>query len=267
MTTDENGKRIFHFYNRYHTGDNILNLRFFLYIAPVIKEKNYVIYYYYDTTWPFNTLSTLQSYIDPSLVILKSLNDTHSLCIELWMGNDINGIQYLSIEKYFNEHYAKILRIMNINDSTISTSLWIDAPYLLPLYDSMEDTYKDIDILILNSATYSNQCGDMSPLNNLAMHLSKRFKIVTANTVDDTIINATHLSLQQIAAISTHAKYIISTNTATSAACLNKQTKDNVKKWFFVASTSGSIYEYYSIDNQYVNAANVDPIKNYFDAL
>lgn len=265
MSTDENGKQIFHFYNRYHIGDNIFNLRFFLYIAPILKEKNYIIHYYYDNTWQFNTLSTLQSYIDSSIVILKSLNDKPSSSVELWMGNDINGIGHWHFEQYFNEHYNKILRIMNINEPSISTSLWIDAPYLLPLYDSIEDKYKDIDILILNSATYSGQCGDISPLNNLAVHLNKRFKIVTANTVDDKIIDASHLSLQQIGSISTHAKYIISTNTATSAACLNQQTKTNVKKWFFV--TSGPRYEYYSIDNQYVHVSNLDPIKTYFDSL
>jgi hypothetical protein len=181
------------------------------------------------------------------------------------MGNNINGIDHLSFERYFNEHYNKILQIMNINEPSISTSLWIDAPYLLPIYNSLEDKYKDIDILILNSATYSGQCNNISPLNNLATHLSKRFKIVTANTVDDTITTAAQLSLQQIGAISTHATYIVSTNTATSAACLNQQTKNNVKKWFFI--TSGLTYKYYSIDNQYVNVANLDPIKNYFDAI
>ena len=38
----------FHFHNRFHIGDNLLNLKFFLYISPILKEQNITIIYYYN---------------------------------------------------------------------------------------------------------------------------------------------------------------------------------------------------------------------------
>ena len=259
-------QRTFHFHNCFHIGDNLMNLKFFRYLSDILKARNYIIYYYYDKNYKYNKEETLQSYIVPGTVYLKPLHEKPHNSIELWMGIDMNGISHGYCEKYFHEYYKYVLRILEIDDASISTSLWIDESYLLPVYDTLDEKYKNVDILILNSVGQSGQCNDPSPLSHLAKQLSARFKVVTAEVVDDSIACVSHISLQHIAAISTHTKYIIGTASGTQVACLNKQSKESVKKWFF-ATTGGARYEFYSIDCMYSTNMDITPIKAYFDSI
>jgi len=250
---------IYHFYNIWHIGDNLLNLKYFLYLSKILKERNYQIYYYYDTNWTYNKETTLKSYLDPSIVTLKPLDERPDNSIELWQGNAIDNVTYKDSEHYFELFYKNILRILCINDSTIPTTLWLDEPFLVPIYESLDNQYKDIDILILNTAGKSGQCNDTEPLNNLAIYLRTRFNIVTIDNVRDGIKSAGHLSLQEIGAISTHAKYIISTCSGPHIPCFNKQTKEYVKKWFILSQIP---FKYYSIDCTTTTDINI--IKHYF---
>jgi hypothetical protein len=259
----------FHFHNRFHIGDNLLNLKFFLYISPILKEQNITIVYYYNKKWPYNKEETLQSYLDPDVVKIRpsyersSLNEKSRNSMELWMGNSIDDVVYTDTEIYFDLYYKKILSHLNIVNPALSTSLWIDEPFLLQVYDTLEPQYKNIDILILNTIGRSAQCDDTSDLTLLALHLSKRFTIVTADPVDG-IPSADTLTLQQIGAISTHAKYIISTCSGPQIPCFNKYAKEYVKKWFFF--TSGINFVFNSIDYLHT-VMDTRPIQKYFDAL
>lgn len=253
----------FHFHNRFHIGDNLLNLKFFLYLTPILKARNITIYYYYNTTWPYNKKETLRAYIDPGVVILRSLHEKPQNSVELWMGNSIHRVHCTNTEKYYDLFYKRIMSYLNIVNPFLSTSLWIDEPFLLRIYDTLEPQYKNIDILILNTVGHSGQCNDNKSLNNLTIYLSKRFNIVTADPIEG-ITSANTLSLQQIGAISTRAKYIISTCSGPQIPCHNKYTKDYVKKWFFI--TSGVHFRYPSID--YIHTVmNTAPIQQFFDSL
>ena len=260
MASNIENKHIFHFYNRWHIGDNLLNLKFFLYLSKILKDKNYMIYYYYDTNWVYNKETTLRSYIDPSIVVLKPLTELPHKSIELWQGHKINNINYHNSERYFELFYKKILNLLHINDATITTTLWLDEPFLAPIYNSLDKKYKDIDILILNTVGRSGQCNDTTPINNLARYLHQCFNIVTIDDLGDGIKTASDLSLQEVGAISTHAKYIISTCSGPHIPCFNKQTKEYVKKWFIVAP-----FKYYSIDC--TNTTNMKDIIAYFDSV
>jgi len=263
MSIMSNSDNIVHFYNRFHIGDNLLNLKFFMYISSALKSRGITIYYYYNQSWRFNTLETLRSYIDPSVVVLKTLDAMPTNSIELWMGNPINDVNCHTPELYYELLYKNILNYVGINDSTLTPTLWLEEPFLVNVYDALDSQYKDIDILILNTTGHSGQYNDNKSLNQLAIHLSKRFNIVTADPIEG-ITSANTLSLQQIGAISTRAKYIISTCSGPQVPCHNKYTKDYVKKWFFI--TSGVHFRYPSID--YIHTVmDTAPIQQFFDNL
>ena len=117
MTTEAPTEKIYHFYNIYHIGDNLLNLKYFLYLTPILKEKNCKIIYYYSTQWQYNKEATLRSYIDPSIVTIKPLEERPPNSIELWQGHVIDNVTYIDSERYFELYYKKILNILNINDT------------------------------------------------------------------------------------------------------------------------------------------------------
>ena len=255
--------KVIHFYNRFHVGDNLLNLKFFLYISDVLKANDIKIYYYYEPAWRFNKMSTLLSYTDTSVVTLKPLSEMPSTAIELWMDIPIHGVTNRQYEYYFELFYKRILSYIKIDSSSLATTLWLEEPFLLDVYDALQPQYKDIDILILNTLGHSGQFDNNSQLNNLAKYLSNWFTIVTVDPVNG-ITSAANLSLQQIGAISTRSKYIISTCSGPQVPCHNKYTKEYVKRWFFI--TSGVNLKYYSIEYQHT-VMDVLPIKNFFDTL
>ena len=253
--------KTFHFHNEYHLGDNLLNLKFFFYLSKILKEKNYVINYYYDTTWPFNTPTNFAPYIDSSVVTMKPLREKPHDSIELWMGRDIDGIKYRDFEKYYNAFYKQILNYFDIDDPQISTSLWIEEPFMLDVYNRLNPKYKDIDILILNERGFSWQYNNANALNNLAIRLSKKFNVVTQKFISDDIKYINTKSIQDIGAISTHAKYVVGPISGPFSSCLNKYSKDYVKKWFMV----GDKCKFYTINHVFVD--NVNDIQKFFDSL
>jgi hypothetical protein len=255
---------VFHFYNEYHIGDNIFNLKYFLYVSNILKARGDTIFYYYNTGWPYNKEEILRSYIDPSVVILKSLQLKPSDAIQLWQGKSLDGVTYFDSEAYFEKFYRKILNFLHIDDPSISTNMWLPEPFLIPVYERLDRKFKDIDILILNNVGKSGQYNNNAELNHLAVYLSAHFNIVTSEKVNESIKSADALTLQEIGAMSTHATYIISTLSGPQIPCFNAQTRDYVKKWFFI--TSGMQFKYLSID--YLHTINnTSPIKEYFDTL
>jgi len=262
MTTPDQTQ--FHFYNYCHIGDNILNLKFFLYISSILKKKHIKINYYYNTEWPYNKLDTLRAYVDPDIVTLKSMKERPSNAILLWMGNSIKGIDYFNFEHYFELFYANILKHMMIVEPSIVPSLWLEEPFLDTVYETLDSKYKDIDILILNNTGSSGQYNNNSPLLELTKHLHNRFNIVSSVYINDDIKTATNLSLIQIGAISTHTKYIISTWSSPNVPCMNNAAKTNVRHWFFVTDMK---ITFTSIKCTYANNATMNNIKDFFDAL
>ena len=251
---------VFHFYNVFHIGDNLLNLKFFLYVGNFLKERNYKIMYYYETNYIYNKKETLMQYVDPELVELKPLDEKPPESIHLWMGIDKNGVSHIEFERYFEEFYKELSKCLNIDTLPLNNSLWLEDSSLLDVYDALAPKFKDVDILILNNKGMSGQYNDTTPLNELAHYLNSKFNVVTV--CDIGIKSASTLSLKEIGAISTHSKYIIAPNSGPLIPCLNSYTKKYVKKWFFV----GNMYTWYSIDHVECGV-DVTPIREYFDSL
>jgi hypothetical protein len=272
-TTDETVKmNTFHFHNSAHIGDNLLNLKYFLSVARILKEKKCKIYYYYDTGYLYNKKEKLMQYVDPELIELNPLSERPSDSIQLWMADPKNGLMHEEFEKYFEQFYLELSKCLNIENLNVNNTLWLEEDYLLPVYEALDPQFKDIDILILNNLGMSSQYNNNKSLNQLCHHLHSKFNIVTLGEVGiknisfikniSGIKNASGLTLKQIGAMSTRAKYIITPNSGALIPCLNSYTKNYVKKWFFV----GRVYSWYTIDHVQCGT-DVTPIKEYFDSL
>lgn len=257
----------FHFYNIWHMGDNLLNIRFFSTISNILKEKNIHIHYYYDVNHPYNNKNEFLRYTDLSVVTLHPLSEKPSDSIELWMGHTFGNITHYEFEKYFSNHYTKIFNILNIKPIDPVT-LWLDEPYLIDTYNKLDVKYKNVDILIFNSIGQSGQCTDISHINNLAIHLNKYFNVVVTNYINDSIkcTMSDNLLVQDIAAISTNSKYIIATMSGTVTGAFNSITKQNIVKWFFIVGL-GKEYTFTSINNEWSLDGTTDKICSYFDTI
>jgi hypothetical protein len=233
------------FYNLYHYGDNILNLKFLFNITPILKNYNIIIKYYYNSAYIKNRDELLiykndVIHID-SIENITSDNSKNS--IHMWIGhyNNFNNISYNIFDTFFNLYYSNILNILNISDTSITTSLYQDESYLLDIYNKLDNKYHDIEILILNSVPQSGQYREYNKeeWDKMCIYLNEKYNIVVTTYVNDNIKCTMNdkLKIQDIGAISTHAKYIIGVHSGTITGCYNKYTQNNVKKWFIFEDT------------------------------
>jgi len=250
----------FHFHNPGHIGDNLLNLKYLLSVAVILKEKKYKIYYYYNTEYVYNKKETLMQYIDPELLEIKSLSEKPSNSVQLWMADPKNGVLHDEFERYFEQFYIELSKCLKIESLNVQNTLWLEEAYLLRVYELLDPKFKDIDILILNNVGMSAQYNNNEALNQLCHYLNSKFNVATL--ADIGIKNVSALTLKEIGGISTRAKYIISPNSGPLIPCFNSYAKNHVKKWFFV----GQVFSWYSIDHVQCGT-DVTPIKEYFDGL
>jgi hypothetical protein len=199
-------------------------------------EHNIRIHYYYNQHYIKNVCE-LKEYIVPGIC----LHDASAIplhAIHLWMGNKeiAPGFHYDVFDTYYENFYKYILTILRL--STIQPSLYHNDPRLLQRYHTLPDKYKDIDILILNTPPASGQFTyKKDEWDELCTYLHSKFKIVTAQPVRDDIACTMRdsMTIHDIAAISTHTKYIIAAHSGPLMACYNAHTKQFVKKWFVFA--------------------------------
>ena len=128
---------------------------------------------------------------------------------------------------YFNEVSNTLKIPIYINDFLNTDK------QLLKEYENLDDKFKNLDILIINSIPLGNQyIVDEKSWDNFILNLfNNNFKIATTKKVSN--INCTldkSLSIYQIGAISTHSKIIIAINTGPTSAIFNIFTLNYVKK-------------------------------------
>ena len=233
--------KVFHFYNRFHLGDNILNLKFFFNISDIMKLNGITIYYYYDDSYKNNKRGELERFVNKDTLNLCSIKDKPADAIELWMGNPIDGYDYLVLDTFFDAFYKKILKTIGLEGKNISTSLYQPEPYLQDIYNNLDDKYKNLDILVINAEPQSGQFQyDKESFNNMCISLHKKYNIATTSPVNDDIkcTMKDNLMLKDIGAISTHVKYILGVHSGPVTACFNSDTNNNVKKWILFVSNN-----------------------------
>jgi len=202
-----------------------------------LKKNKIRVVYYYDKEYIKNK-DELERYIDPSVVTLQSLDKNPNTAIELWMGTPIDNVSFNLYDTYYNLFYKQILKHLRLENQVIKTSLYQDEPYLLDIYEKLDPKYKDVDILIINGESQSGFFKyDREKMNKLCIRLAKTNKVATTTYVNDTIPCTMRdgLKMQDIGAISTHAKYIIAVHSGPIVACFNSYAKKSVKKWFILS--------------------------------
>jgi hypothetical protein len=253
---------IFHFYNIFHYGDHLLNLKFLYNISAILKEKGMKIHYYYDTNYIKNRVE-LDRYVDTAVVELHPLTEKPETAIEIWMGTTINGEnKYTKIDIWLPKLYKVILTHLGLQNLPIDLSLYQKEDYLLNIYEKFDPKYKDVHVLILNAPPASAQFDyDKQKLDALADRLSKKYKVVVIDPVNNITCTRTDgLTLQDIGAVSTHAKYIIGFNSGPLIPCFNIHTKNSVKKWILFDKIGTELKEVESVilpKRENVNSANI----------
>ena len=227
--------RVISFYNEHHYGDNILNLKFLYNISSSLANRK--IHYYYQDK--YNKQKELDRYVNKDIVQLLPLASKPADAIHLWMGNNIGNVISTDFERYYELLYKNILSSLSIN-APIDTSLYQPEPYLEDIYKGLNAKFHDLDVLIINSHPQSGQLKtyDKAPIDAMCIRLQGKYKIATTTPVNYAIPCTMRdgLFLQDIGAISTHAKYIIAVFSGPITACFNSSTKKNVKRWFIMTS-------------------------------
>lgn len=235
----------FSFYNWFHYGDHIWNLRLFFNNAALLKSKGIKIKYFYDYNYIKN-VDELKRYVDPDVVTLETGSPPDG-AIELWIRDDIDGVSRSDLEPFFIKYYGKIIKILGLEGHDINTSLYQKEDYLQDIYNKLDDKFKDLDILVINAAPQSAQYGnfDAERFKEACIKLSKKYKIASTSEADPSISCTMRdgLLLQDIGAISTHAKYIIAVQSGPIVPCYNEATKQNVKKIMYFDDGGTTIKE------------------------
>jgi len=100
---------IYHFYNEWHYGDNILNLKFLNNIREYLDKEDITIYYYYNENYIKN-IKELTKYIHTNRIKLDTISKKQINSINLCMDNFImlhnisyntnTGDNYITYEHY-----------------------------------------------------------------------------------------------------------------------------------------------------------------------
>jgi len=235
------------FHCDWHYGDNLLNLKFIYNLSKLLKEKGTKIRYFYDSDYIKN-VDELKRYVDPEVLTLESGSKPEG-AIELWMGHPIDNKAMLTIaagtpivpsEEYYDLFYKKMVKHMGLEGEGIDTSLFQEEPYLKDVYEKLDSKFKDLDVLIINAAPMSGQAFyDKEKFNKMCIDLASKHKVATTSPIEghDSIpcTMRDKLMLQDIGAVSTHAKHIIATHSGPLTPCFNAETKRHVKKWIIFA--------------------------------
>jgi len=257
----------FHFYNDFHIGDAIMIFRFLWSIRQLILSKDVHITFHYSE-YNQQYMRELQRYEDISFLTMKPISEKPYNAIRLWIGDDIDGVHPHNYEIYHEKYHNKIRTILGLESEVINCGLFLNEPYLDDIYSALSDKYKDIDIIVVNSLAYSGQFKrNLDELNNLARELSRTYKVVTTSKVDGIACTIDDgLALQDISAVTGHAKYVIAVQTAPLCAMYTTTARNSVKKWF-ILTTNGHHYVHRTIDYTMITDGDLAKVYAYFHSI
>lgn len=157
------------------------------------------------------------------------------------------------LNDFFVEYYSNVLG-KRINFPKIREFSYTDKD-LLKRYTNFPQKYRDNEILIINSKPRSNQYDlekNKKKFISMIRVLAKDYKVITTDKVSGIpCTRDENLSLKDIAAISTHAKYIIAINTGPLVGCLNTYALKKVKAWFIFDTIMPFIYDKFYINKSF----------------
>jgi hypothetical protein len=249
--------KILHFHGIHNLGDIVFNFIIFYNIKQYLEENNITIYFYMRN----EHIEQMNDFKPIKGMKIFDISKKPSNSIELWDCNDYifepNGkknnhskifsgfSQNLYYVKYFN------IRLKKLNIPITISNFCYEDPDLLIRYEKLDNKFKNLDILFVNSDAQSGQYNYDEKLWKYAINiLNSRYKIVTTKKIDENIISTRddNLNIKDIAAISTHVKVVIAINTGVFTGFLNKYTLNNVNKFYIFDNRT--YYNYPKFENK-----------------
>lgn len=233
----------YYFHNFYHLGDNVFNMIFFKIIKAHIQENNIIIHYYCQPEY----IKQASEFVDIPNVQIEHIQNKPSHSIELWIDKEMRGLSWTKIynkncqlgmsrsfyDRFFSSFFNNVMENMKIQIK-IKTFYYKDNDLrdrYVSINKRFDNTYRKIDILILNSQPMSGQFNyNKSEWDEHIKLLNRHYKVMTTTKVDGIACTMdNHLSVKDIASISTRVKIIIAVNSGVVPGLLNKYTLNNVK--------------------------------------
>jgi hypothetical protein len=211
--------------NHHHLGDNIINFIFFYKIKDYIEANNIIIHYYCWEKYHKN----LKDFICSNNIKLFPCEDNIIHGYVLWQATT-------TYEHFIEDTLCKMFNIfLNTYNIPITVnSFEYEDPDLFKRFEELEDKYKKIDILIINSTPLSCQYNDYGiesvrmDWDNFIIKLSEKYNVATTEKVNDILCLET-FSVKNIAAIALYVKKIIAINTGPSIPLYNTNILDNIE--------------------------------------
>ena len=222
--------KIIHIFNEYHLGDGIFMMNYFHQIAKHLIENNIQVYYYCNTAYKIQLEEFVLSC--QGHVQICPLKDKPADAIDVWMKHSFAHFQLYPFNNFLLNHTNRIAKLLDLPQIE---SFFYEDDDLSSRYERLPDSCKDIDVLFVNAVPQSGQYRyNKADWDALADQLQKAgYKIVSTSLIKGIQSTIQHsLTVKDIAAISTRAKYIVGVNSGPIAPCLNAYTIANVKRWF-----------------------------------
>lgn len=234
---------IINLYNSYHLGDNIFTLIYLCNVKDTIINNNITINFYILK----ENIDAVKDFICCDNIHLYDITTKPNDAVDTWIGSqeyEHNFYKYVvppnkePLDIFLPIFFTEVAKKINLPGITEFTYTDED---LLNRYNNFNDNYKDLDFLIINANTVSGQFNmDKAQWDTFIQNLSTKYKVVTTEKVNNIVsTRENNLSLKDIAAISTHAKYIIAVNTGPIVGCFNSYTLKNMIKMFAYDITLG----------------------------
>ena len=233
----------YYFHNFYHLGDNVFNMIFFKIIKAYIEENNIIIHYYCQPEY----IKQASEFNDIPNVKIEHIQNKPSNSMELWIDKEIRGFSWTKIynqncqlgmnrsfyDRFFSSFFNNVMDVMKIKIK-IKTFYYKDSNLkdrYISINKRFDNKYRKIDILILNSQPMSGQFNyNKSEWDEHIKLLNRNYKVMTTTKVDGIACTMDdHLSVKDIASISTRVKIIIAVNSGVVPGLLNKYTLNNIK--------------------------------------
>jgi hypothetical protein len=254
--------KIINIYNDWHLGDCLFVIVYLYNCKQYIIDNNIKINFYVNKDY----IKQLNEFIFSENINLYDITLKPNDSINTWIAADNyeyndNSINYKGNDPPFNDFLAKFYSNLGkqFNLPSIDNFSYIDEDILIR-YEKLDEKYKNIDILIINSEPKSGQYNyNKDEWDKFIYELSSKYKIVTSNKVDNILCSCdNNLSIKDIAAISTNVDYIIAISTGPIIPLFNKYTLERVKQWYILDNKRK-----YSYPNS-ITLTELNDIKNIF---
>jgi hypothetical protein len=240
---------IINVFQYYHLGHSIINFIFFYKIKKYIEENNIIINYYchkkyHNNLLDFKCSDNINICDIDSFVFLEikrrlklrpirdvSINNVKHSVYHLWQATENIPKGQPSAEdmlccmfNLFLQHYNIPIRVNEFEYQDND---------LIKRYSLLEENYKNIDILIINSTPMSDQYSyDKPSWDDFIIKLSNKYKVAVSekiNKTNENIVCLNDVSVKNIAAIALGVKKIIAINTGPSIPLYNTDILNTVE--------------------------------------